>query len=164
MILEDYYNVLGVNRSAKEDEMKKAYRKLAKKYHPDVNLGDKSAEEKFKSIQEAYHTLSDKEKRKQYDHFGHAPFRTGFNPGNVYTNTTDFAGFRFEDINFTANNMGGFEDILGIFFGEKRTKKGFGPQQGKYITYHMKICFEEAVRGTTTSINITREVECDVCN
>ena len=123
----DYYEVLGVSKSATDDELKKAYRKLAKKYHPDINPGDKEAEAKFKEASEAYAVLSDAEKRRQYDQFGHAAFEQGGGSGG-------FGGF-----DFNAADMGDiFGDIFGDFFGGGRSSRGGsynGPMQGLMCGY-----------------------------
>lgn len=146
----DYYEVLGVNRSAGEEEIKKAYRKLALKYHPDRNSGDKQAEEKFKVVSEAYQVLSDSQKRAQYDQFGHAafgdggPFREGF----------DFTS-GFEDI---------FGDFFGEFFGTGTTRRGTRAQRGEDLRYHLNISFEEAVFGTEKKVKIPRQGPCDTCH
>ena len=123
----DYYEVLGVSKSATDDELKKAYRKLAKKYHPDTNPGDKEAEAKFKEASEAYAVLSDVEKRRQYDQFGHAAFEQGGGGAG------GFGGF-----DFNAADMGDiFGDIFGDFFGGGRSSRGGaynGPMQGAKCT------------------------------
>ncbi|MBI2881630.1 MAG: DnaJ domain-containing protein [Candidatus Tectomicrobia bacterium] len=164
MAKRDYYEVLGVSRNASEMELKKAYRQLARKFHPDVNPGDKSAEEKFKEISEAYAVLSDPEKRKQYDQMGHAAFGPGFDP---------FAGFRTG-----ARDFGDLEDILGGLFGGGRGtagRGGFGdlfselfggaarPQarprdaRGEDIHYTLEIDLEDAFRGRLVSLSIDRD-------
>lgn len=135
----DYYEVLGVSKSATDDELKKAYRKLAKKYHPDTNPGDKEAEAKFKEASEAYAVLSDADKRRQYDQFGHAAFEQGGGAGG-------FGGF-----DFNAADMGDiFGDIFGDFFGGGRSRGGAaynGPMQGANVRINVRISFMEAVFG-----------------
>ena len=134
----DYYEVLGVEKSADEAAIKKAYRVLAKKYHPDMNPGDAEAEKKFKEASEAYAILSDPEKRRQYDQFGHAAFDQGAGGGGF--GGFDFSGADFSDI---------FGDIFGDFFGGRRTARdNSGPAKGSNIRTSVRITFEEAVFGT----------------
>ena len=154
----DYYEVLGVSKGASEDELKKAYRKLAKKYHPDLNPGDKAAEASFKEVNEAYEVLSDKEKRSRYDQFGHAGVDPNFNP-----NGGGFGGFG----GFT--DMGDIDlgDLFGSFFGG-----GFGggggsrrnaPQKGETVRAGVTITFEEAAFGCEKEVTVSRTEQCDVC-
>ncbi len=147
----DYYEVLGVSKDSSPEEIKKAYRKLARKYHPDVNPGDSSAEEKFKEVQEAYDALSDSEKRKKYDTFGHAGVDgTGFDPGG-------FGGF--------GDFGGGFDDIFNMFFGGRSTarQERYGPRKGADLRYDIEITLEEAAFGLETDISVPRNETCDVC-
>ncbi len=146
----DYYEVLGVDRSAGEEEIKKAYRKLAKKYHPDMNPGDKEAEAKFKEATEAYSVLSDEEKRQQYDQFGHAAFENG---GAGYGGF-DFNGADMNDI---------FGDIFGDFFGGGRRAANNGPQRGASLRATVHLTFEEAVFGCTKELELTLKDECTTC-
>jgi molecular chaperone DnaJ len=146
----DYYQTLGVSREASSEELKKAYRKLAMKYHPDRNPGDKSAEERFKDASEAYQVLSDPERRAQYDRFGHAAFEQGAGFGGF-----DFAGAGFEDI---------FSDIFGDFFGGGRGRGRTRAQRGEDLRYDLEIRFEDAVFGTEHVINIPRLSSCEACN
>ena len=150
----DYYEVLGVDRNADEATIKKAYRTLAKKYHPDMNPGDKEAERKFKEASEAYAILSDPEKRKQYDQFGHAAFENG---GAGGFGGFDFNGADFGDI---------FGDIFGDFFGGRRGGAGdhAGPMKGSNIRTSVRITFEEAVFGTEKEIELTVKEECKTCH
>ena len=149
----DYYEVLGVPRTATDQEIKSAYRKLALKYHPDRNPGDKAAEEKFKEAAEAYSVLADTDKRHMYDRFGHAGLG-GAATGGFDPNT--FAGF--EDI------LGGLGDIFGLgdMFGGGRRRGG--PQRGADLRYDLEISFEESARGTETSIQIPRQEACTTCS
>ncbi len=151
----DYYEVLGVDRTATDQQIKSAYRKLALKHHPDRNPGDKHAEEAFKEAAEAYAVLADREKRSLYDRFGHAGVGTaaggagGFDP-------TIFADF--SDIFAGLGDVFGFGDI----FGGGRRRRG-GPQRGADLRYDLEITFDEAAKGTDTAIQIPREEACDTC-
>ena len=151
MSKKDYYEILGVSRTATEQEIKSAYRKLALKNHPDRNPGDKAAEDRFKEGAEAYAVLADTDKRHMYDRFGHAGLggaATGFDP-NVFTG--------FEDI------LGGLGDIFGfgdVFGGGRR--RG-GPARGADLRYDLEISFEEAAKGAETSIQIPRAERCETC-
>ncbi len=150
----DYYEVLGVDRNADDDTIKKAYRKLAKKYHPDANPGDKEAEEKFKEASEAYAVLIDADKRKQYDQFGHAAFSQG-GAGDF----SNFNGFGF------GGDMGDiFDDIFGSFFGGGASRRSYnGPMQGADTGITVTISFMEAVKGCEKEINITLSEDCTTC-
>jgi molecular chaperone DnaJ len=141
----DYYEILGVSRNASDDEIKRAFRKLAKQYHPDANSGDPAAEEKFKEVGEAYAVLSDPEKRQLYDRYGHnMPQGTGF--------TGDFSGF------------GDFADIFEEFFGfGSRASARRGPQAGAHLKYNLALSFEEAVFGTEKVLEIPRLETCPHC-
>jgi molecular chaperone DnaJ len=146
---KDYYEVLGVNRTATEEELKKAYRKLALKYHPDRNPGNKQAEEKFKEINEAYAVLSDPEKRQRYDRFGHAGGFEGFE------------GFDF--------GRGGFGDIFGdifedLFGGAASSRTRRRPERGSDLRYNLTISFEDAAFGKEVKIKIPRLETCSACN
>ncbi len=153
----DYYEVLGVDRNASEDDLKKAYRKLAKKYHPDINPGDKEAEEKFKEATEAYGVLSDPDKRRQYDQFGHAAFEGGAGG----TGGFDFSGMDFSDI---FGGMGGFGDIFGDLFGGGASRSSrSGPQRGANLRALIHLTFEEAVFGCTKEIELTLKDPCQTC-
>ena len=150
----DYYEVLGVDRNADEAALKKAYRVLAKKYHPDANPGDKEAEKKFKEASEAYAVLSDPEKRRQYDQFGHAAFEQG-GPG-----AGGFDGFNF------SGDMGDiFGDIFGDLFGGGRRRGGpQGPMQGANVRTSVRITFEEAISGCEKEIELSLKDECSKCH
>lgn len=148
----DYYEVLGVEKNADDAAIKKAYRALAKKYHPDMNPGDQEAEKKFKEASEAYAVLSDPDKRKQYDQFGHAAFEGGAGGAGGF----DFSGMDFGDI---------FGDIFGDFFGGGASRRGpdNGPRRGANLRARVRITFEEAVFGCEKQIEITLKDECTTC-
>ena len=151
----DFYEVLGVGRGATDDEIKKAYRKLAKKYHPDLNPDDNSAEQKFKEVSEAYEILSDKEKRSRYDQFGHAGVDPNFGAGGG-GGFGGFGGFDMGDI---------FGDIFGGFggFGGGRSARR-GPQRGSNVSTEVTITFEEAAFGCEKEINLSRIETCPDCS
>ena len=153
----DYYEVLGVSKGASDDELKKAYRKLAKKYHPDMNPGDKDAEAKFKEVNEAYEVLSDKEKRAKYDQFGHAGVDPNFGAGGFG------GGFDMGDI-----DLG---DIFGSFFGGgfggfggQQQPRANAPQRGESLRANLTITFEEAAFGCEKEIELNRTEPCDDCH
>ena len=153
----DYYEVLGVDKSADDATLKKAYRKLAKKYHPDVNPGDKEAEAKFKEATEAYTILSDPEKRKQYDQFGHAAFENGGGG----------AGGGFGGFDFNGADMGDiFGDIFGDLFGggSRSRRANNGPMKGANLRARVNITFEEAVFGCEKELEIVLKDECTTCH
>ncbi|MEC9489177.1 MAG: DnaJ domain-containing protein, partial [Halanaerobium sp.] len=149
---KDYYELLGVSKDADQQEIKKAYRKLARKYHPDVNKDDPKAEDKFKEISEAYAVLSDAEKRAQYDQFGHAGVDgQGFDFGDF--NRGDFGGF------------GDFGDIFDIFFGGGMgSQRRRQPRRGADLRYNLEIDFEEAVFGVEKELTIPRTEACSTCD
>jgi molecular chaperone DnaJ len=148
----DYYEILGVERKATEQQIKSAYRKLALKHHPDRNPGDRAAEERFKEAAEAYAVLADGEKRELYDRFGHAGV-TGAGSGGV--DPTIFADF--SDIFAGLGDVFGFGDIFGA-----RRRRG-GPQRGSDLRYDLEITFEESAKGAETTIQIPREEICETC-
>lgn len=146
MSKRDYYDVLGVGKDASQEEIKKTYRKLARKYHPDVNK-EPGAEDKFKEVKEAYEVLNDEQKRAQYDRFGHASTQgQGFGGG----------GFGGED-------FGGFGDIFDMFFGGGGRRDPNAPRQGNDLQYTMTLDFEEAIFGKETDISIPSDENCDTC-
>lgn len=151
----DLYEVLGVDRNADEATLKKAYRKLAKKYHPDVNPGDKEAEQKFKEATNAYAILSDPEKRRQYDQFGHAAFENGGAGAGDGFGGFDFSGMDMGDI---------FGDIFGdLFGGGSRRRARSGPMKGANLRARVNITFEEAVFGCEKELEITLKDTCTTC-
>ena len=147
MAKRDYYEVLGVSKNASDDEIKKAYRKLAVKYHPDKNPGDKEAEAKFKEINEAHDVLSDKQKRARYDQFGHAGVGGGAASGNPFQNGN--FNFNGQSFNFDFGG-GGFEDILGSLFGFGGPRR---PRRGDDYQVQVTLTFEEAIFGTTKTVD-----------
>lgn len=149
----DYYEVLGVERGADDATIKKAYRQLAKKYHPDMNPGDEEAEKKFKEASEAYAILSDPDKRRQYDQYGHSAFEGG---GAGGFGGFDFGGADFSDI---------FGDIFGDFFGgSSRSSRGNGPMKGANLRTSVRITFEEAVFGVEKELDLNLKDTCRTCN
>ena len=146
----DYYEVLGVNKGASDDEIKKAYRKEAKKYHPDLHPGDKAAEAKFKEVNEAYEVLSDSDKKARYDQYGHAGVDPNFGAGG---GAGGFGGFDFGDIFDMFGGFGGFGG------GSRRN----GPVRGRDISREIVITFEEAAFGCKKKINVTRNEPCPTC-
>ncbi len=174
---KDYYKVLGVKRGASSDEIRKAYRRLARKYHPDVNPGDQSAEDRFKTVQEAYDILSDKKKRQMYDEFG---FYSDAGPyagaaGRAGQGGFDFSGFDFSD--FTAGGArasrgpagkesgGGFSDLFSKFFrqGDSGGSPRAATRPGEDLEYTIDIGFWDAIRGTTIRLSIFRQENCRQC-
>jgi molecular chaperone DnaJ len=184
----DYYETLGVDRKASADEIRKAYRKLARKYHPDLNPGDKSAEERFKNVQEAYDILSDSKKRQMYDQYGFYS-ENGYpgaggpgQPGAGRAPNMDFGGFDFSDLfnnqgaaggsrrseggsaSGTGAGTGGFRDIFSQFFNRQDQAREEAPEKGSDLEYVMDIDFWQAIRGTQTRLNITRYEVCNTCH
>ena len=148
----DYYEVLGVDRNADDATLKRAYRKLAKKYHPDTNPGDKDAEAKFKEASEAYAVLSDPDKRRQYDQFGHSAFENGGGGAGGF----DFSGMDMGDI---------FGDIFGDFFGGgARRRDPNAPTRGANIRAQVRITLEEACFGVEKELELTLKDECQTCH
>jgi len=176
----DYYETLGVPRKSTTDEIRRAYKKLARKYHPDVNPGDKAAEEKFKNVQEAFDILGDTKKRQMYDQFGFYS-DSGFNPpppgaGGQRGQQFDFSGFDFSDFTEgaagagrtqTGGGGGGFRDIFSQFFGRGGQQGAGGhpaPEKGGDLEYVMNIDFWQAIKGTQARVNITRYEMCATCH
>ena len=150
MAKRDYYEVLGVHKNATDTEIKKAYRKLAVKYHPDKTQGDKSLEEKFKETSEAYEALSDPQKRATYDQFGHTEGAEGF------------GGFR--DAGFGDNFSDVFEGVFGDFFGGGGARQRRGVQRGDDLRYNLEVSFKEAAFGTEKTIKFPTAKKCESCN
>jgi molecular chaperone DnaJ len=154
MAKRDYYEVLGVEKGAGPDQIKAAYRKQAVKYHPDKNKGDKGAEEKFKEASEAYHVLSNAERRQNYDNFGHAAFENGGGGGRGGFGNFDFSG-SFSDI---------FEDFFGEGFGGGGRRTRRSNNRGSDLRYDLSISLEEAYAGKKQDIKFSTSDKCDVCN
>ena len=159
----DYYEVLGVSKSATADEIKSAYRKLAMKYHPDRNPGDKAAEERFKEAAEAYDVLHDKEKRQRYDQFGHQAFEGGaggygaggMNMDDIFSMFGDLFGGR------GGGGFGGFGDFFGG--GSRRKVDPNAPERGEDMTFRLEIEFDEAIFGSERTLELTMPAQCDEC-
>ncbi len=173
---QDYYELLGVARGAKEDEIRKAYRKLARKYHPDLNPGDKAAEEKFKQVQAAYDVLSDAKKRQVYDQYGF--YSDNIPPGGAPhgpepNGGPDFGGFDFSEYVNQRQRRGaepgagfgggGFRDIFGQFFGGRGREAAATPEKGSDLEYGLNIGFWESIRGTQIKVEISRQETCETC-
>jgi molecular chaperone DnaJ len=178
---KDYYQILGVKKDAKADEIKKSYRKLARKFHPDVNPNDKAAEEKFKELQEAYDVLSDEKKRKVFDRFGYyndnldpdAPFASGASAGSG-AQGFDFSGFTWDTGTAGGGSGGGssFRDIFSDLFGGGGGAAGARrepepprplPKKGRDIEIPLALSFEESFKGLTTNITVNRSEQCSRC-
>ena len=176
MAKKDYYQILGVKKSASADEIKKAYRRLARKYHPDVNPNDKAAEDKFKDIQEANDVLSDAKKRKVFDRFGYyadnldpdSPFATAGGPSQgAPTGGFDFSGFDFSG-GGTSGGSGSFRDIFSDLFGGGSSRAQpepprAVPKRGRDIEIPLALSFDEAFTGLTTNITVNRSEQCSRC-
>ena len=150
----EFYDRLGVSKNASQDEIKKAYRKLSKKYHPDINK-EPGAEEKYKEVQEAYETLSDEQKRAAYDQYGAAGANGGF--GGFGGGAGGFGGF-------DGAGFGGFEDIFSSFFGGGGSRNPNAPRQGDDLQYRVNLKFEEAIFGTEKEVKYHREASCRTCD
>ena len=173
---QDFYEALGVSRTATEDEIRKTYRKLARKHHPDLNPGDKASEERFKKVQEAYDVLSDPKKRQVYDQYGFysdnippgGPGSSGGGAGPQDPNM-GFGGFDFSDYMqqgsgaSQGSGSGGFRDIFSQFFAGRRGDAGGGPEKGADLEYGLNIDFWESIRGTQVRLNVTRQEICETC-
>jgi molecular chaperone DnaJ len=182
---KDYYATLGVDRKAKPEQIRKAYRHLARKYHPDVNPGNKSAEEKFKDLQEAYDVLSDEKKRQVYDQYGfysdNIP-QGGYPPGGPYSGPSpgnssgqawggtqgfDFSGFDFSDVSPREERGGSsFRDLFSQIFSRGGAQEAEGEQaeRGRDLEHHLHLGFWDAVRGTQIRINVSRNETCPKCH
>jgi molecular chaperone DnaJ len=167
MANSDYYKTLGVARGASQEDIRKAYRKLARKFHPDINPGNKDAENKFKELSVAYDVLSDEKKRKLYDEFGEAGLASGFDADKARSYQ------RWQEQSAQAGGGGGFEfnmDDLGDLFGglggifRRGQKTQRGPMRGQDIESSMDIDFLDAVRGFQTAITLQRSISCEVCH
>lgn len=179
MAQQDYYQTLGVSREASEDEIRKAYRKLARKHHPDLNPGDKAAEERFKKVQEAYDVLSDSKKKQMYDQYGFYSENgmpggagAGAGAGAQRGPNMGFGGFDFSDA-FTRGGAGSrrapseesanFQDIFSQWFGRHQAEEAAPPEKGADLEYGLSIDFWQAIRGTQVRLNINRQEVCATC-
>lgn len=186
MAKQDYYETLGIAKGASDEDIRKAYRRLARKYHPDLNPGDKASEDKFKTVQEAYDILSDTKKRQMYDQFGFysdqgMPGAGGAPPGGgAHGPNMDFGGFDFSDFVGGANaggrgggrqetysgGAGGFRDLFGQFFGgggRAAQEEARVPQKGSDLEYALNIGFWDSIKGTQVKLNIQRQDTCGAC-
>lgn len=156
---KDFYDILGVKKSASEAQIKSAYRKLARKYHPDVNPGDKIAEQRFKEISEAYNVLSDREKRNTYDQFG------TFDPSQFAGGGAGFGGFNFSGFDFSkSGHASNFSDIFDQIFNRPRKRRTpRSPGRGNDLQYVVNLSFEDALKGITTEVSISRRETCSTC-
>ena len=161
---KDYYKALGVAKTAKPAEIKAAYRKLARKYHPDANKGDASAEERFKEISEAYSVLSDEKRRKEYDD-ARSLFGGGFRvPTGTRTGQGGFGGFDLGDIFSGSGDSGGLGDLFGGVFNRGRTTAQNRPRRGADVETETTLSFGDAVEGTTVALRLTGEGPCPTCH
>jgi molecular chaperone DnaJ len=169
----DYYSTLGVERGASADEIRKAYRHLARKHHPDLNPGDKAAEDRFKQVQEAYDILSDPKKKQMYDQVGFYS-ETGMPGGGQGGPNTGFGGFDFSDYFARGGRPGtgapqeddsnNFQDIFSQWFGNRQQSPQQTPQKGSDLEYGLNIDFWQAIKGTQVRLTISRQEVCNVCN
>lgn len=162
---KDYYEILGVKRDASADEIRKAYRRLARKYHPDLNPGDKAAEERFKIVQEAYDVLSDPKKRQMYDTYGfysESGFPGAGQPG-AGPQGFGFGGFDFESFGSQSGFGSSFSDLFSQFFGSRREARRRAPEKGTDLEYSLNIDFWQAIKGTQVRLNISRLDTCQAC-
>ncbi|MEK7406500.1 MAG: molecular chaperone DnaJ [Acidobacteriota bacterium] len=167
----DYYEVLGVRRNASQEEIRKVYRRLARKHHPDLNPGDKAAEERFKGVQEAYDVLSDPKKRQMYDQVGFYS-ESGF-PGGAQAGRgpgMGFEGFDFSDLFARAGpqqgrptGFGGFRDVFEQFFGRGSQAAQAAPEKGSDLEYALSVDFWQAIRGAQVTLSINRHEACSAC-
>lgn len=169
---EDYYKFLGVKRAASQEQIRKAYRRLARKYHPDVNPGDRSAEDRFKSIQESYGVLGDEKKRQMYDEYGFysesGSYPGGADGGRGAPRGFDFSGFDFSDASPQQSEergarRGGFSDLFSQFFHQGAPKETEQPRPGEDLEYNADIDFWDAIRGTTLRLKVNRFEICATC-
>jgi molecular chaperone DnaJ len=164
---EDYYSILGISRNAKEAEIKKAYRRLARKNHPDVNPGDKSAEERFKKIQEAYDVLSNPKKRPIYDQYGFYSENFKEQPGGQGRGFAEGFphGFDFSGTDFGQAGQSSFRDVFSELFGGGAAKaRNAGPAKGEDVEHHLNISFFESIKGLSTRMALNRKNACSACD
>lgn len=164
MVKEDYYKILGLKKDASEKEIKNAFRRLARKYHPDLNPNNKVSEQKFKELNEAYEVLSDPKKREKFDKFGHAGLSGEFANGEEGWQTTGSGGFKRKGANdiFNENGMD-FSDVFHSIFGDRERKTSRRPEKGNDITTKMDIDFRDAILGKQSEISLQKESTCKKC-
>ncbi len=166
MAKEDYYAVLGISHDAKEADIRKAYRRLARKHHPDVNPGDKAAEERFKKVQEAYDVLRDSKKRAMYDKYGF--YSENFREQAAWDAGRGFSqgfgtGFDFSGFDFSGKGESSFRDIFSEVFGNGTRARETGPEKGQDLEHHLNIAFMESIHGLSTRLTVNRPEACLTC-
>ena len=161
MAKRDFYEILGVPRGASPQEIKRAYRRHARKHHPDVNPGDKAAESKFKEVSKAYEVLSDSEKRRRYDHLGHEAFASG---GRGAEPGGGFAGVDLGGFDFRSGGFGDLGDLLSDFMGQRGGASSSGSGKGEDLHYTLDINFDDTIRGLSTEISVQRHSRCGRCD
>ena len=164
MAKEDYYSILGVSRDAKDPDIKRAYRRLARKSHPDVNPGDKNAEERFKRIQQAYEVLSDPKKRAVYDQYGFYSDNIKDRPGDAGPGGWHTEGFDFSGTEFGGSGQSSFRDIFSEIFGGGSRRPSSGPEKGEDLEHHLNISFIESIQGMSARFTIDRHEPCTTCS
>jgi molecular chaperone DnaJ len=165
MVNQDYYAILGVDRNAKDSDIKKSYRRLARKLHPDVNPGDHSAEEKFKRVQEAYQVLSDPKKRALYDQYGFYSDNIREYPGNAGGGSSQARarGFDFAGMDFGGSGQSSFREIFADLFGGSTRGRSAAPEKGEDLEHHLNISFDESIHGLSTRLTVNRRDSCAEC-
>jgi len=166
MAKEDYYSILGVSRDAKDSDIKKAYRRLARRNHPDVNPGDRNAEERFKRIQQAYEVLSDPKKKALYDQYGFYSDNLKDRPADSDSGFRGWQtqGFDFSGMDSESSAQGGFRDIFSEIFGGASRTSSAGPEKGEDLEHHLNISFLESIQGMSARLEVDRYEPCGTCS